>query len=79
LVRKVLSPTENADTYYVYNEYDQLAFVIPPLASAPTVEPATVESLYYQYRYDGRGRLVEKKLRVKTGSIWSMTDRIGWF
>ncbi|UKB78206.1 DUF6443 domain-containing protein [Chryseobacterium sp. MEBOG07] len=29
LVRKVISSSENADTYYVYNEYDQLAFVIP--------------------------------------------------
>ncbi|MDR2234521.1 MAG: DUF6443 domain-containing protein, partial [Chryseobacterium sp.] len=65
LSRKVLNTTENADTYYVYNEYDQLAFVIPPLASAPTIEPATVENLYYQYRYDGRNRLVEKKLPGK--------------
>ncbi|SHK27058.1 DUF6443 domain-containing protein [Chryseobacterium polytrichastri] len=65
LVRKVINPTENADTYYVYNEYDVLAYVIPPLASAPTVEPATVENLYYQYRYDGRKRLVEKKVPGK--------------
>ncbi|MCL8538951.1 DUF6443 domain-containing protein, partial [Chryseobacterium gallinarum] len=65
LSRKVLNASENADTYYVYNEYDQLAFVIPPLASAPTVESSTVENLYYQYRYDGRGRLVEKKLPGK--------------
>ncbi|MDC8100389.1 DUF6443 domain-containing protein [Chryseobacterium rhizosphaerae] len=64
LSRKPLN-TENADTYYVYNEYDQLAFVIPPLASSPTIEPATVENLYYQYRYDGRNRLVEKKLPGK--------------
>ncbi|WP_390456171.1 DUF6443 domain-containing protein, partial [Chryseobacterium sp. Alg-005] len=28
LVRKVLSSTENADTYYVYNEYNQLAYVL---------------------------------------------------
>lgn len=78
LVRKVLSPTENADTYYVYNEYDQLAFVIPPLASAPTVEPATVESLYYQYRYDGRGRLVEKKLPGKDWEymVYDKQDRL---
>lgn len=78
LVRKVLSPTENADTYYVYNEYDQLAFVIPPLASAPTVEPATVESLYYQYRYDGRGRLVEKKLPGKDWEymVYDRQDRL---
>lgn len=65
LMRKVLSATENADTYYVYNEYNQLVYKIPPLASAPSIESATVESLYYQYRYDNRNRLVEKKLPGK--------------
>ncbi|KAB1230975.1 RHS repeat-associated core domain-containing protein [Chryseobacterium viscerum] len=66
LVRKVISSSENADTYYVYNEYDQLAFVIPPLASAtPTVSASAMEHLCYQYKYDGRNRLVEKKLPGK--------------
>ncbi|WP_051891362.1 DUF6443 domain-containing protein [Chryseobacterium sp. JM1] len=32
LLRKVVNSTDNADTYYVYNEYDQLAFVLPPIA-----------------------------------------------
>ncbi|PQA96786.1 hypothetical protein B0A69_01575 [Chryseobacterium shigense] len=66
LVRKVISASENADTYYVYNEYDQLAFVIPPLASASaSVAAAALEHLCYQYKYDGRSRLVEKKLPGK--------------
>lgn len=78
LVRKVLNATENADTYYVYNEYDQLAFVIPPLASAPTVESATMENLYYQYRYDGKNRLVEKKLPGKGWEymVYDKADRL---
>lgn len=66
LVRKVISASENADTYYVYNEYDQLAFVIPPLASAgSTVSASALEHLCYQYKYDGKKRLVEKKLPGK--------------
>jgi len=66
LVRKVLSATENADTYYVYNEYNQLAFVIPPLASVSTsIDAAILDNLCYQYRYDGRNRLLEKKLPGK--------------
>ncbi|WP_284464740.1 DUF6443 domain-containing protein [Chryseobacterium sp.] len=66
LVRKVLSATENADTYYVYNEYDQLAFVIPPLASASgSLDLSTLDRLCYQYRYDGKNRLVEKKFPGK--------------
>ncbi|MBK1896674.1 DUF6443 domain-containing protein [Chryseobacterium paridis] len=78
LSRKVISATENADTYYVYNEYNQLAFVIPPLASAPTVVAETVENLYYQYRYDGKGRLVEKKLPGKGWEymVYDKTDRL---
>ncbi|OCA72299.1 hypothetical protein BBI01_09180 [Chryseobacterium artocarpi] len=77
LSRKVLNASENADTYYVYNEYGQLAFVIPPLASAPTIVDSTKEKLYYQYRYDGRGRLVEKKLPGKGWEymVYDIQDR----
>ncbi|MCJ7935353.1 MAG: hypothetical protein MUW56_17425 [Chryseobacterium sp.] len=66
LVRKVLSATENADTYYVYNEYDQLAWVIPPLLSKKVHwQWEDQQALAYEYRYDGRNRLVEKKLPGK--------------
>ncbi|MFS4472153.1 DUF6443 domain-containing protein [Chryseobacterium sp. T20] len=65
LVRKVISVTESADTYYVYNDYNQLAFVIPPKASV-TADPNTVlNDLCYQYKYDTKNRLVEKKLPGK--------------
>ncbi|WP_157676798.1 DUF6443 domain-containing protein [Chryseobacterium sp. T16E-39] len=73
LVRKVINATDNADTYYVYNEYGQLAFVIPPKASfsikglvaGTTITGAVLTDLCYQYRYDGKNRLVEKKLPGK--------------
>ncbi|MEC3874716.1 RHS repeat-associated core domain-containing protein, partial [Chryseobacterium salviniae] len=66
LVRKMLSATEKADTYYVYNEFNQLAYVIPPLAAVSGVtDETTLNNLCYQYRYDGRNRLVEKKLPGK--------------
>ncbi|PIF45458.1 RHS repeat-associated protein [Chryseobacterium sp. 52] len=66
LVRKAISASENADTYYVYNEFDQLAFVIPPLASASvSLSASALYHLCYQYKYDGRSRLVEKKLPGK--------------
>ncbi|WP_330746901.1 DUF6443 domain-containing protein [Chryseobacterium sp. CP-77] len=65
LVRKVISATENADTYYVYNDYNQLAYVIPPKASVETDPNTVLNDLCYQYKYDGRNRLVEKKLPGK--------------
>lgn len=66
LIRKVLSANENADTYYVYNEYDQLALVVPPLLSKmQTWAINDQNALAYEYRYDNRNRLVEKKLPGK--------------
>jgi RHS repeat-associated protein len=68
MVRKIVSDTESADTYYVYNEYNQLAYVIPPLASIRgdiVTNTTKHDELCYQYRYDGRNRLVEKKLPGK--------------
>ncbi|WP_426477313.1 DUF6443 domain-containing protein [Chryseobacterium sp. CBSDS_008] len=65
LVRKVISATENADTYYVYNDYNQLAYVIPPKASVEADPNMVLNDLCYQYKYDGRNRLVEKKLPGK--------------
>ncbi|MBW7676828.1 DUF6443 domain-containing protein [Chryseobacterium chendengshani] len=66
LVRKMLDGTTSADTYYVYNDYNQLAYVIPPLAvAANAVDSTTLNNLCYQYKYDSRNRLVEKRLPGK--------------
>ncbi|MDR6464848.1 DUF6443 domain-containing protein, partial [Chryseobacterium sediminis] len=65
LVRKVISATDNADTYYVYNDYNQLSYVIPPKASVEADPNTVLNDLCYQYKYDGRNRLVEKKLPGK--------------
>ncbi|WP_343680070.1 polymorphic toxin-type HINT domain-containing protein [Chryseobacterium arthrosphaerae] len=69
----------NLDTYYLYNEYNQLAFVIPPLASALTIIDETKQnSLCYQYRYDEFGRLVEKKVPGKGWEymVYDKQDRL---
>ncbi|WP_228428608.1 DUF6443 domain-containing protein [Chryseobacterium daecheongense] len=89
LVRKVLSTTENADTYYVYNEYNQLAFVIPPKAiqflindtgiiEGDPFDSTTLTDLCYQYRYDGKNRLVEKKIPGKGWEhmVYDKADRL---
>ncbi|WP_295230554.1 DUF6443 domain-containing protein [uncultured Chryseobacterium sp.] len=79
LARKVLSSTENADTYYIYNEYDQLAWVIPPLLSKmQTWGFEEQQNLAYEYRYDGRSRLVEKKVPGKGWEymVYDKADRL---
>lgn len=47
------------DTYYVYDQFGNLSYVFPPLAGNPIVQ---LDDLCYQYKYDHRNRLVEKKL-----------------
>ncbi|NIF07855.1 RHS repeat-associated core domain-containing protein [Chryseobacterium sp. Tr-659] len=57
--------TENLDTYYVYDEFGNLSFIIPPKASVSPVLPAVLDALCYQYKYDQYNRLAEKKLPGK--------------
>jgi len=57
---------KDSDTYYVYNEFNQLAYVISPEAAAKaSLSQTDLDDLCYQYRYDGRNRLVEKKIPGK--------------
>lgn len=79
LVRKVMSSTENADTYYVYNEFNQLAYIIPPLASVKTaLDDSTINLLCYQFKYDRKYRLVEKKIPGKGWEfmVYDKSDRL---
>jgi len=71
--------SKNIDTYYIYNNFNQLVYVIPPLASASTsLSTADIDNLCYQYRYDGLGRLVEKKLPGKGWEyfVYDKQDRL---
>jgi RHS repeat-associated protein len=56
------------DTYYVYDDYGNLSFVLPPKSEAHTAKPDATElsELCYQYIYDDRNRLVEKKIPGKS-------------
>lgn len=83
------SNLENVDTYYVYNEYNQLVFVITPMASkelkkipnqiiASPAGNSIIKELCYQYRYDNKERLVEKKLPGKGWEylVYDKQDRL---
>ncbi|MBK7764412.1 MAG: hypothetical protein IPI46_13880 [Bacteroidetes bacterium] len=72
-------------TYYVYDDLDQLRFVIPPLAVEqlqgslgwiPTTD--LLNELCFQYIYDERGRMIEKKIPGKDWEhlIYDKEDRI---
>lgn len=86
LVRKMLNATDSTDTYYVYNDYDQLAFVLSPKAveqikNLPTgtaIPDTVLNNLCYQYKYDNKNRLVEKRLpgKGKEYMVYDKADRL---
>ncbi|HKG05646.1 MAG TPA: RHS repeat-associated core domain-containing protein, partial [Pedobacter sp.] len=59
---------ETLSTYYVYDDLGKLSFVLPPGAnpdatSVPT--QVTLDNFCYQYRYNGRDLIIEKKFPGK--------------
>ena len=70
LGRTILTRQANtADTYYVYNDLGQLAYVIPPLLADKMSNNTTyadtcadMRRLAYVYKYDTRGNVASKRL-----------------
>ncbi|MDH7446928.1 DUF6443 domain-containing protein [Aquimarina sp. 2201CG14-23] len=58
--------SEAHDTYYVYDDFGNLTYVIPPkVITSNGVSSTELNELCYQYKYDSRNRLVEKKIPGK--------------
>ena len=55
------------DTYYIYDDYGNLSYVLPPKAEPDTTVPTqtVLDELCYQYVYDHRNRLIYKKIPGK--------------
>jgi RHS repeat-associated protein len=78
------SPTEHHDgwlcTYYVYDDFGQLRFVIPPKATAAMAQSSwslstdMVDELCFRYGYDGRNRMIAKKV-PGAGWVYMVYDR----
>ena len=68
---------EQHDTYYVYDTYGNLTYVIPPKADS-NITVSVLNDLCYQYKYDNRNRLVEKKLPGKQWEfiVYDKLDRV---
>ena len=50
---------EIAETYYVYDDFGRLSHVLPPMCQEDT---ANMPKYWYRYKYDDRGRCIEKQL-----------------
>ena len=56
------------DTYYVYDDFGNKFFVLPPRIQDEGISQVKLDELAYQYRYDDRNRCIGKKL---PGAGWT--------
>lgn len=57
LIRQI-NEGRHYDTYYVYNDYGNLSFVLPPRVQ----DEGASDGLIYQYKYDWYNRLIAKRI-----------------
>ncbi|MCC8146140.1 MAG: DUF6443 domain-containing protein [Bacteroidales bacterium] len=88
LLSRQMNGSVKHDTYYIYDPLGNLRFVLPPMASEnlgsnTTYNPSS--NLYlldyaYIYKYDSRGRCIEKKLPGRNTwpvyFVYDKTDRL---
>lgn len=89
LLKKVQAPVAGTAhmgwlcTYYIYDDKDKLRMVIPPKAVHAIsvnwiLSAEVVKELCFLYRYDGRGRMIVKKLpgTDSTEMVYDVRDRL---
>lgn len=66
------------DTYYVYDDFGNKCFVLPPRIQDEGITQAKLYELAYQYRYDARNRQIAKKLPGAgwTRYVYDKADRL---
>ncbi len=66
ILKRTYNNNEPHDTYYVYDRFGNLTYVIPPKVTIEdNVSTIELNTLCYHYKYDGRNRLIEKKIPGK--------------
>jgi len=69
LLKRIWKATNDAySTYYVYDDYGNLCYVLPPGVNpdgTTQLTQAQFDGFCYQYRYDSNNRLIEKKVPGK--------------
>ncbi len=69
ILKRTYNNNERHDTYYIYDDFGNLTYVLPPKMNGTSSSLSTVRSMLnnlgYQYKYDHLNRLVEKKIPGK--------------
>jgi len=76
-----ISSVEMLSTYYVYDNLGNLAFVLPPGATPDAniaISQTTLDNLCYQYQYDSRNRLIQKRIPGKGWEymVYNVLDQV---
>jgi RHS repeat-associated protein len=78
--RKPDNNIEMLSTYYVYDDFGLLCYVLPPgaLPDGGAISQTMLDNLCYQYQYDKRKRLIEKKLpgKGKEFMVYNALDQV---
>ncbi|MEI3470082.1 MAG: hypothetical protein V8Q76_16295 [Bacteroides intestinalis] len=61
LLERRMNGSEALDTYYVYDNYGNLCYVLPPAING-NISTDNLNLYAYQYNYDGCNRCIRKKL-----------------
>ena len=69
VLKRTYDAGNKRDTYYVYDLYGNLTYVIPPKADG-VINADILNDLCYQYKYDNKNRLAEKKTSRKTMGVY---------
>jgi len=78
ILKRTYNDGDKHDTYYVYDIYGNLTYVIPPIVLAEfNISTQILDKFCYQYTYDFRNRLISKKLPGKQSEyiIYDRLDR----
>jgi len=85
ILKRTFVDNEQLDTYYIYDDFNNLSFVLSPEASTQIVTgnllvsnaQQIIDQLGYQYIYDYRNRLIEKKVPAKAWEyiVYNLLDQ----
>ena len=70
------------ETYYIYDDFGNLRYVLPPMAKTTTFTESSSDPYYnkyiYGYKYDTRRRVVEKKVpgKDKEFLVYNKNDQV---
>lgn len=80
VLKRTFTSTEIFSTYYIFDDFGNLCYILPPKSEADTQEltQTILDNLCFQYRYDGRSRLIEKKIpgKGKEYMVYNKIDQV---